>query len=287
LYTGVIIQDSRRDAMPKGGHLDITTKTMELDAHYAGLHPEVTPGTYVAIEVSDGGIGIPPNIIDNIFEPFFTTKGPGQGAGLAMVFGFVKQSGGHVTAYSEPGRGSTFCIYLPCAPNAAVEAAVPIDREPMVGGDETVLVVEDNERLRLATVRQLEALGYRVCEAEHAATAMAILTTQDPVDLLFTDVVMPGAIDGIDLARQSLRLRPTMKVLLASGFPGTWADGKSAAAGVFSLLSEPYRYDELARAVREVLDRAKERTPDAAADPATGSDQGLHDGNQAVAAKRV
>jgi len=283
------LANNARDAMPKGGHLDITTKAMTFDARYAELHPEVTPGSYVAIEVSDSGIGIPPSIIGNVFEPFFTTKGPGQGTGLglAMVFGFVKQSGGHVTAYSEPGRGSTFCIYLPCAPQAAVEAAVPVDRQPLVGGDETVLLVEDNAPLRQATVRQLEALGYKVREAEHAAAAMAILATQDPVDLLFTDVVMPGKIDGIALAQQSLRLRPTMKVLLASGFPGTRGDGKSAAAGVFPLLSKPYRYDELARMVREVLDSDKERTSTIATSLMMDTDHSLHGGIPAVPTKRV
>jgi PAS domain S-box-containing protein len=281
------LANNARDAMPKGGHLNIATKAVELDTHYAAFHPEVTPGTYVAIEVSDSGIGIAPNVIGNIFEPFFTTKGPGQGTGLglSMVFGFVKQSGGHVTVYSEPGRGSTFCIYLPCAPDAGVEAGIPTDREPVVGGDETVLVVEDNTRLRQATARQLEALGYRVREAEHAVAALAILAGEDRVDLLFSDVVMPGTIDGIDLAQQALCLQSTMKVLLTSGFPGTRGAGQSAAGCAFPLLSKPHRYDELARTVRAVLDKDKEPPP--AASLATAADQTLHDGNPAVAAKRV
>jgi PAS domain S-box-containing protein len=281
--------NNARDAMPKGGHLDITTRTMELDAHYAALHPDVAPGTYVAIAVRDSGIGIAPDIIGNIFEPFFTTKGPGQGTGLglSMAFGFVKQSGGHLTVYSEPGRGSTFCIYLPCARDAGIEAAAAADREPVVGGNETVLVVEDNARLRNAAVRQLEELGYRVREAENAAAALAILATADRADLLFTDVVMPGAMDGIDLAHQALRLRPAMKVLLTSGFPGTCGADQSTTSYAFPLLGKPYRHNELARMVREVLDQGKERAPDTAACLATGPNQSLHDGNPAVAATQV
>ncbi len=283
------LANNARDAMPKGGHLDITTRTMELDAHYAALHPDVAPGTYAAIEIRDSGTGIAPAIIGNIFEPFFTTKEPGQGTGLglSMVFGFVKQSGGYLTVYSEPARGSTFCIYLPCARDAGVAAAAATDREPVMGGNETVLVVEDNTRLRNAAVRQLEELGYRVREAENAAAALAILVTADRADLLFTDVVMPGAMDGIDLAHQALRLRPTIKVLVTSGFPGTRGADQSTTSYAFPLLGKPYRHDELARMVREVLDQGKERAPDTAACLATGANQSLHDGNPAVAATQV
>ena len=282
------LANNARDAMPKGGYLNITTKMMDVDAHNAGLHPEVSPGPYVVIEVSDNGTGMAPDILANVFEPFFTTKGPGQGTGLglSMVFGFVKQSGGHVTASSEPGQGSTFRIYLPCTPDAGAETDTRIDHKPAVGGDETVLMVEDNARLRKATARQLETLGYRVREADHAAAALAVLATEDRVDMLFTDVVMPGTIDGIALAHQALRLRPAIKVLLTSGFPGT-RDAAQHAGHAFPLLSKPFRYDELARAVREILDKDNERTSATVASPAVAADQSLHDGNPAVPAKRV
>jgi DNA-binding NtrC family response regulator len=200
-----------------------------------------------------------------------------------MVFGFVRQSGGHVTASSTPGQGSTFRIYLPCAPDAGPETDTRIDQQPVVGGDETVLVVEDNPDLRKATARQLETLGYRVREADHAAAALAVLATEDRVDLLFTDVVMPGAIDGIDLAQRALRLRPAIKVLLTSGFPGT-PDTAQHTGHAFPLLGKPYRYNELARAVREALDTDKERT---SANSVVAADQNLHDGNPAVPAERV
>lgn len=279
------LANNARDAMPKGGRLTITTKMMDLDTRYAALHPEVSPGRYVVIEVADNGIGMTADVLANVFEPFFTTKGPGQGTGLglSMVFGFVRQSGGHVTASSEPGQGSTFRIYLPCTRDAGAETDTRIDGKPVVGGDETVLVVEDNERLRKATTRQLETLGYRVREAEQAAAALAVLATEDRVDMLFTDVVMPGTIDGIALAHQALRLHPALKVLLSSGFSGT-RDAAQQAGHAFRLLSKPYRYDELARAVREVLDTDTERT---SASPAIEADQSLHDGNPAVPAKRV
>jgi PAS domain S-box-containing protein len=279
------LANNARDAMPKGGRLTITTKMIDLDTHYAALHPEVSPGAYVMIEVSDNGAGMTADVLANVFEPFFTTKGPGQGTGLglSMVFGFVRQSGGHVTVSSEPGQGSTFRIYLPCVPDAGAEIDTRIDGKPVVGGDETVLVVEDNARLRKATVRQLETLGYRVREAEQAAAALAVLATEDRVDMLFTDVVMPGTIDGIALAHQALRLHPALKVLLSSGFSGT-RDAAQNDGSAFPLLSKPYRYDELARAVRMVLDTDRERT---SARAAIAADQSLHDGNPAVPAKRV
>ncbi|MGA3399994.1 MAG: PAS-domain containing protein [Acetobacteraceae bacterium] len=251
-----------RDAMPKGGRLDITTRNVVLDASYTALHPDVTPGAYVRIEISDTGTGIPPEIIGRIFEPFFTTKEPGRGTGLglSMAFGFVKQSGGHLSVYSEPGLGTTFRLYLPSTAAEDAGAAGPPDADPVVGGDETVLVVEDNAQLRQATVRQLAELGYRVLEAEHAAAALAILSGQR-VDLLFTDVVMPGTMDGLDLAHHALVLRPGLKVLLTSGFPGVRGADRRMVDCPFPMLAKPSRRDELARLVREVLDAGGARAP--------------------------
>ena len=245
-----------RDAMPAGGRLDISTNSVTLDAGYAAMHPDVTPGPYVCIEISDTGCGIAPEIIGRIFEPFFTTKEPGKGTGLglAMAFGFVKQSGGHLAVYSEPGLGTTFRAYLPVHAQSAGEPARPVDDAVVPRGSETVLVVEDNKRLRRATIRQMKQLGYRVLEAEHADAALAVLAGGAAPDLLFTDVVMPGKMDGLALAQRATALQPGLKVLLTSGFPGVRGANRNAVDCPFPMLNKPYRYDELARRVRVVLD---------------------------------
>ena len=250
------LANNARDAMPRGGNLDIETETVELDAHYTALHPEAAPGMYVLIQVSDTGAGIAPEIISSIFEPFFTTKeaGQGTGMGLSMVFGFVKQSGGHLAVYSEPGKGTTFRIYLPPAQASDGPTATVADPWPVVGGNEMVLVVEDNVSLRRATVRQLAELGYQVCEAEDASAALAILSKGDPVDLLFSDVILPGTMDGLDLANHATLLRSGTRVLLTSGFPRLRGPDQRIIGCPFPLLNKPYRHDELGRALRSVLD---------------------------------
>jgi len=260
----VNLATNARDAMPKGGHVDVTTRNVQLDAQYAALHSEVVAGPYVLIEVSDGGEGIPPDIIGRVFEPFFTTKEPGKGTGLglAMVFGFVKQSGGHIDVYSEPGHGTTFRIYLPRAQSNDARAAVGTERRPMVGGNETILVVEDNAPLRRIAVQQLTELGYRVVEAENAEQALLAVSCKEPVDLLFTDVVMPGAMDGIELANFVARLRSGPAVLLTSGFPAVRSPGRRTSPTGFAILGKPYRIDDLAHAVRDALDRRRDGAGD-------------------------
>jgi PAS domain S-box-containing protein len=252
----VNLATNARDAMPKGGQLDISTKNVDLDATYAALQPEVSPGAFVVIEITDTGVGIPPEIIGRIFEPFFTTKGPGEGSGLglSMTFGFVKQSGGHLSVYSEPNLGTTFRLYLP---RADARNAVPVGVAAVpsiVGGTDTVLVVEDNPRLRQVTARQLSELGYKVKEAEHAESALALLARDDRVDLLFTDIVMPGIMDGLDLAHAAISQRPHLKVLLTSGFPGVRGGSQRLTKCPFPLLNKPYRRDELAGTIRDVLE---------------------------------
>jgi two-component system cell cycle sensor histidine kinase/response regulator CckA len=249
------LANNARDAMPRGGHLSITTKSSELDAHYAALHREVNPGKYVLIEVRDSGTGIAPEIISSIFEPFFTTKetGRGSGLGLSMVFGFVTQSGGHLAVQSEVDHGTTFRIYLPCTRVVDTRPVIAPDLRPVVGGNGMVLVVEDNTPLRHATTRQLLALGYQVREAADSAAAMVILASGDRVDLLFSDVVMPGAMDGLDLALLAKRARKDLKILLTSGFPGVRAADPRIADCPFPLLNKPYGHDELARAIHDVL----------------------------------
>jgi nitrogen-specific signal transduction histidine kinase/CheY-like chemotaxis protein len=277
-----------RDAMPKGGRLDITTSNVVLDASYAALHPDVSPGAYSCIEISDTGSGIPPEIIGRIFEPFFTTKEPGSGTGLglSMAFGFVKQSGGHLSVYSEPGLGTTFRLYLQSTLAGDAALAGPPDADAAVGGNETVLVVEDNAQLRQATVRQLAELGYRVLEAEHAAAALANLSDEH-VDLLFTDVVMPGSMDGLDLAHRATAARADLKVLLTSGFPGVRGAGQRMADCPFPMLNKPSRRDDLARMVREVLDAGDAQVTDTATRRFAWADGRLYNDDRAGEGERV
>jgi PAS domain S-box-containing protein len=246
-----------RDAMPRGGRLTIATANRQLDADYAASHAEVTAGDYVAIEVTDTGCGMTPEIVERVFEPFYTTKetGKGTGLGLSMVFGFIKQSGGHVSVYSEPGIGTTFRLYLPrvaSAADAATETAAGAGARRGTG--ETVLAVEDNERLRRLVMRQLSGLGYRPFEAASPAEALAILD-RERVDVLFSDIVMPGPLDGIGLARLVREKWPGVKIVFTSGFPGARLDDESGwSGGAVSLLSKPYRAEDLAVALREALD---------------------------------
>ena len=252
----VNLATNARDAMPKGGQLSFATRNITLDAAYTARHPDASAGDYVLIEVCDTGAGIPPEIITRIFDPFFTTKAPGKGTGLglAMAFGFVKQSSGHMSVYSEPGLGTTFRLYLPRSESGqTTKANVPIS-DVIVGGDETVLVVEDNAQLRRTAERQLTELGYKVHEADSALSALTILSGGEKVDLLFTDVVMPGSMDGLDLAYRAMRLRQDLKVLLTSGFPGGRGADQRVANSPFRLLGKPYSLMELAQAVRLVLD---------------------------------
>jgi CheY-like chemotaxis protein len=195
--------------------------------------------------VSDTGTGIAPDVLTRVFEPFFTTKerGQGSGLGLAMVFGFMKQSGGHISVYSEVGVGTTFRLYLPRVRGAAEQrASAPAERSPP-GRGETVLLVEDNAALRRIAARQLIQLGYIVMEAENGHAAITALETTPHIHVLFTDVVMPGAMDGIELARLALSRWPMLKVIVTSGFPGTSLNGDSDVARSSRLLSKPYRKD--------------------------------------------
>jgi signal transduction histidine kinase len=243
-----------RDAMPGGGQLIIVTGNRSLDADYASQHAEVQPGDYPMIEVSDTGTGMPPEVATRIFEPFYTTKGPGKGTGLglSMVFGFIKQSGGHINVYSEVGIGTIFRLYLPRAEIGAEAGGATVPAALVRGGGETVLAVEDNAGLRRVVVRQLTELGYRVLEAQDAQTALQVLESER-VDVLFTDIVMPGGTGGYDIARTALSRWPTIKIVLTSGFPENKINGDANAPNL-RLLSKPYRRDDLGRLIREVLD---------------------------------
>ena len=244
------------DAMPQGGRLTIVTRPVHLDGGCSLEASEINTGEFALIEISDTGTGIAPDVIGHIFEPFFTTKEPGKGTGLglSMTFGFVKQSGGHLTVFSELGVGTTFRLYLPRSDIGATSEVVLEEQQQTIGGDETILVVEDNAQLRVAVERQLTGLGYQALGAENATVALEILTRDEQVDLLFTDIVMPGPMDGLDLAEQAARLRPRLRIVLTSGLPGLRGADRRLAACAFQLLTKPYRLDDLARLVRETLD---------------------------------
>jgi CheY-like chemotaxis protein len=246
-----------RDAMPEGGVLSIETVNTSLDADYAARNSEVVPGDYVEVSISDTGTGMTPEVIERCFEPFFTTKEvqKGTGLGLSMVYGFVKQSGGHVKVYSELGHGTSIKLYMPRAGEGgrAAPAAEPVALPPQCGS-ELVLTVEDNPDLRKMTVKQLIDLGYRTMEAENANAALQILTAHPEIDLLFTDVIMPGGMTGTELARAARQLRPRLKILLVSGYAlRATASGAQDIAGL-ELLSKPFRKHDLARKLRHILD---------------------------------
>jgi CheY-like chemotaxis protein len=246
-----------QDAMPAGGRLTITTAMVSLDRHDQELPPDVAPGDYVSIAVADNGEGIRKDILAKVFEPFFTTKdvGKGSGLGLSMVYGFAKQSGGHVSIDSEPGLGTTVRIYLPLAP-ASTAVAQEQDRaeeQLLPQGNETVLVVEDDPFVRSYVVMSLQSLGYRALVAVDGDEALQTLGSDIGVDLLFSDIVMPGDIDGWKLADLAQRSRPGLPVLLTSGHAlETLIEQGSYRAGLV-VLAKPYRKTDLAHRLREAL----------------------------------
>jgi signal transduction histidine kinase len=246
-----------RDAMPQGGRLTISTANAPLDAAYATQHPEVVPGDYVVIGVSDSGTGIPAAALGKIFEPFFTTKpeGRGTGLGLSMVFGFLQQSGGHINVESQESVGTIFRLYLPRAAGDALRHEMAPAPDPVANSrGESVLIVEDNAALRQIAVRQLSELGYLVHEADSASAALALIETGTPVDLLFTDIVLPGEVNGKELAKMTQARWPKIKVLLTSGFDQTKGSA-AVTGGEEQVLGKPYRKADLGRALQQALGR--------------------------------
>ena len=247
-----------RDAMPAGGRLELRTENVQLDDAYARTVGELAPGDYVRILVSDSGEGMTPEVQARAFEPFFTTKevGKGTGLGLSMVYGFAKQSGGHVTLYSEPGHGTTVRLYLPraAAAGAGREPPAPDPPAAMPGGTETILLVEDDPLVRGHNARLLESLGYRVLAAENGRAALGLLRAGAEPQLLFTDMVMPGGMDGRALADEVRRMKPGIRVLFTSGYT-EYALGPDANGGrPVHLLGKPYGPRELGNRIRQVLD---------------------------------
>jgi signal transduction histidine kinase/ActR/RegA family two-component response regulator len=245
-----------RDAMPGGGKLTIETVNARLDDDYAAAQADVKPGQYVMLAVTDTGTGMPPEVRERAFEPFFTTKavGDGSGLGLSMVYGFVKQSGGHVTIYSEQGEGTTIKLYLPRSTGTATVERRPVTDEVPVARGETVLVVEDDSNVRILAVALLNSLGYRTLAAANGAAALDQLETTTGVNLLLTDVVMPGGMNGRELAAEIARRDLGIKVLYMSGYTENAVAHHGRLDADAELLQKPFRRADLARAVRKVLD---------------------------------
>jgi signal transduction histidine kinase len=244
-----------RDAMPEGGHLAIETGNAYLDEDYCKHHAEVAPGQYVMIRITDTGAGMPPDVIARAFDPFFTTKpaGAGTGLGLSQVYGFIKQSRGHIKIYSEPGAGSTVKIYLPRSIGDVKQITGSSATLQVGTADDVILLVEDDALMRQLATDALRDLGYTVFNSENAAAALAILDNKPDVKLLFTDIVMPE-INGKKLAEEAIRRRPGLKVLFTTGYTGNAVvHGNVLDPGV-QLLSKPFTLNQLAAKIRTALD---------------------------------
>ena len=245
-----------RDAMEGVGRLTIEAGNALLDEDYVRQQPELAAGQYVMLAVTDTGSGMSPEVLARVFEPFFSTKpeGKGTGLGLSMVYGFVKQSGGHVKLYSEPGHGTTVKLYLPRTTGSEDMAPLTDAQGSEPGGTETILVAEDDDGVRSTVVEMLGQLGYHVLQARDAASALTVIESGVPIDLLFTDVVMPGSLRSPDLARKARQRLPGIGVLFTSGYTqNAIVHGGRLDAGV-ELLGKPYTQDALARKIRQVLD---------------------------------
>ena len=247
-----------RDAMPGGGRLTFETQNAHLDERYVADHPGLAPGQYVLVAVTDTGSGMPADVIAKAFDPFFTTKAPGKGTGLGLsqVYGFVKQSGGHVKIYSELGQGTTIKVYLPRLTDAGETALQPVKDADLPAGDEheVILVVEDEAAVRQFSAEALAVLGYRVLEADGAASALKLLAEHPDIQLLFTDVVMPD-VSGRELADEARRLYPKLKVLFTTGYSRNAVVHNGILDPGVELIGKPFTVEDLAAKVRAVLDK--------------------------------
>lgn len=244
-----------RDAMPHGGRLTLETARTRLDADYARANPDVTPGDYVLLSVSDTGCGMGQQVLQRAFEPFFTTKdvGKGSGLGLSMVYGFVRQSGGHAKIYSEPGEGTSVKLYFPASSQRQVHTTASVQTNDLPTGSEHILVVEDDKLVQTNLVSQLIELGYKVSCADNGPDALLLLQRHSDIALLFTDVVMPGGMNGRQLADRARTLRPDLPVLFTSGYTENAIVHHGRLDQGVHLLGKPYRRQDLAQKVRRVL----------------------------------
>jgi CheY-like chemotaxis protein len=246
-----------RDAMAGGGRITIETRNVTLDPQYAVNDPEVIPGPYVMIAVSDSGAGMTPAVLARAFDPFFTTKevGKGSGLGLSQVYGFAKTAGGHVKIYSELGIGTTVKLYLPKSSDRPVAPEIGTETASLrpASGHETILVVEDDEDVLVVASESLGELGYQVVTAGDATQALAILRGDQPVDILLSDVIMPGGMNGVQLTVEARRIRPELKVLLTSGYTAAALSLEHGLPDNLNVLEKPYRREELAKQLRLVI----------------------------------
>lgn len=245
-----------RDAMSRGGHLTIETANISLDEDCADWNADITPGQYVVLAISDTGIGMEPHVLARAFEPFFTTKeaGRGSGLGLSMVFGFAKQSNGHVKIYSESGRGTTVKMYLPRAVQGVRETSSRASKGKQPLGSEKILLVEDDELVRAYAAAQLASLGYKIVPASSGQEALDALREIADIDLLFTDVIMPGGLNGRQLAEKARKIRSNIPILLTSGHTENAKVHQHSLCGGIQFLNKPYRPGELAAKLRLMLD---------------------------------
>ncbi|MCF1437106.1 hypothetical protein B7W85_22150 [Allorhizobium ampelinum] len=250
-----------RDAMDGAGKLTVEAGNAFLDDAYAARHAEVEPGQYVMLAITDTGAGMTPDVIEQVFEPFFSTKaeGKGTGLGLSMVYGFVKQSNGHVKIYSELGQGTTVKLYLPKTA-AAEDVEIRQDVGPSLGGSETILVVEDDDNVRDTVIELLSDLGYSILKASDPQSALSVIESGVPIDLLFTDVVMPGKLKSPELARKAKERLPNLAVLFTSGYTENSIVHHGRLDAGVELLSKPYTRDALARKIRQVLTARQPQT---------------------------
>ena len=271
-----------RDAMPDGGTVRVEVSNATLDRRYAALHPDVTPGPYVLVDVGDTGTGMPPEVVAQAFDPFFTTKGDGKGTGLglSMVYGFVRQSNGHIRIDSAIGQGTSVKLYLPRTEDPVPEERT--DSGSAVSGTERILVVEDSEDVRRAVVDMLAGWGYRVEAAEDPDVALALLEKDPAFDLLFTDIVMPGTITAVELAQHAQRLRPGIAVLLTSGFARGLIPDHTRSG--YPMIAKPYSSDALSAKLRSVLSN---RRPTPAASPAKASPERVEQPTEHGRSRRV
>ena len=249
-----------RDAMPSGGNLIIESSNCTLDAAYCRENPGLTPGHYVQVAVSDNGEGIPAEQQEHIFEPFFTTKpqGKGTGLGLAMVFGFIKRANGCIKVYSEPGIGTTFRLFFPRAKEDKLRTDVTNDAyNPLPVGNETILAVDDEQDLLELAKELLENLGYQVLTASNGEQALECLAKEPGIDLLFSDIVMPGGLNGYELAQHATAILPNLKVLLTSGYTEKALTHNRHTRFNAPILSKPYALSDLARQLRQLLEEPK------------------------------
>ncbi|MET4261164.1 PAS domain S-box-containing protein [Bradyrhizobium sp. S3.12.5] len=244
-----------QDAMPSGGHLTLSTELAAIDEDYRALHPEVASGAYALISVTDDGEGMTPEVIERAFEPFFTTKevGKGSGLGLSMVYGFARQSDGHVSIYSEQGLGTTIRIYLPRAGAGQSLADARESEDVAPRGHEKILIAEDDPFVRSSVIQRVEALGYGVVAAVNGQDALQRLRADPGIDMLFTDIVMPGGMSGWELADQARRIRPGLPVLFTSGYALETLVEQGRAQADAVVLTKPYRKAELAQRLRDAF----------------------------------